>query len=256
MGAINALRQIYHKRLKVLRGFRRARSRAAPRYDAASWWDESFYTDGVSDPATIGAGYPAARARYHYASVELVILRFLLHHGIDLEGAVVLDIGSGAGHWLDFYRSLGARRCVGIDLSEQCVAELRGRYRDDPAVEIRKGDVVDFLSRADEKFDVANAVGVLFHVVQDDRWRDALAGIGRGLRHGGLLVASGHFGLLDRVDAQVDARGRVNKRLRSRRAWKRTLRDAGFDAVYYRHNPAYRSAVGSLPENNLLFAVK
>lgn len=235
------LKQYMRKRRKILHGWRRGDG--VP-YDAG-WWDREFY-QGVSDRQTISNAMPERWAAYHYASIELLLLRHLR-----LPVGDVCDLGSGAGHWLHFYRMLGAESLVGIDLSDKAVAHLRETCRD---ATILHGGIADHL--AGRSFDTINAIGVMFHLVDDDQWGQAVAAIGAALKPGGQAFIGGHFGWLDGVNVQFNADGSVNKRLRSLRHWRRALRDAGIRDVRLVRNHAYLRAGISLPESNLLVARK
>mgnify|MGYP001041862654 CR=1 FL=1 len=86
------------KQGKIARGlfYTYFRRQATP-YSETEWWDNAFYVAGVSDARTISAEKSIKTAHYHYASLELLILRHFCNEGITLDGASVLDIGSGSG---------------------------------------------------------------------------------------------------------------------------------------------------------------
>ncbi|MDH3199010.1 MAG: class I SAM-dependent methyltransferase, partial [Candidatus Krumholzibacteria bacterium] len=150
-----ALKRFLKKRAKVLRGLYRTHVRGHRRaYDPGAWWDGAFFTKGLSDRQTIGPDQNVLTGAYHYASVELLVLRHLRNGRFDLESKSVCDLGSGSGHWIDFYLSLGASRCVGVDVSSKSVAFLQERYAGRHEVEIRQGAVVDVLRRLEERFDL------------------------------------------------------------------------------------------------------
>jgi SAM-dependent methyltransferase len=194
-------------------------------------------------------------ALYHYASVELILLRHFFNHRCDPSGWAVFDVGSGAGHWIDFYRRVGAAHCAGLDISHRAVEFLTQKYADEPTVEIYPGSFHERLSMKPQSYDVINAIGVMFHVVDDQEWHTGLSAIAQALKPGGLLVVGGHFGLLNNVNVQFH-QGRVNKRVRSRAAWRRALRVRGFRAVQFYYNPASLFIKDWIPENNVLIARK
>lgn len=135
------------KKRKILKGLIRTnRSRVDEPYNPGRWFDR-FYECGVSDRQTIASDRDATLAKYHYASVELLITRHLVNHGIHVQDTSVFDIGSGAGYWLNFYKNLGAKRCTEIDVSERPTKYLRAKYNDDDSVEIKKGLFQDFLGK-------------------------------------------------------------------------------------------------------------
>ena len=251
------LHQYLRKKKKVLRGAMRTylRSRPVP-FTSKQWWDSHYWTTGVSDAKTIAPNKNGFSSAYHYASVELTILRHFYNHDVSLEGSAVFDVGSGAGHWVDFYRRLGAATCVGCDLSRTVVDFLRSKYAGQDGITIHHGPFQDILQGQRDAFDLVNAIGVMFHVVDDGEWRRGLSAIGEALRDGGLLVVGGHFGWLNNLDVQIDSTGAINKRLRSRRYWNKSLKSLGFRSVDVRSNPAYLFIDDTLPENNVLIARK
>ncbi len=250
------IRQYLWRKGKVLDGFFRTYiRRSGEPYDPAPWFDD-FYGTGVSDRQTIANEKDAVSSRYHYASVELLMTRHFVNHQVSLKGASVFDIGSGAGHWLDFYKGIGAERCSGIDVSEGPVSHLMEKYRGDNTVQINKGLFQDYLEPAKEKYDLINAIGVIFHVVNDSEWKRGLAAIANSLNTGGHLVVGGYFGLLNNVNVQFDDENKVNKRLRSKSTWARELKNLGFTKLKFYSNNAYLYVNDTMPENNVLIATK
>lgn len=251
------LRQYWRKIRKVARGavntyvLRRGRA-----YDARGWWDTDFYSAGLSDRQTIAPDKDPISARYHYCSIELLLLRHLFNHGFPIAGSSVLDVGSGAGHWIDFYLDLGSSHVLGIDLSESSVAYLRRKYGGSGRVSLVHGTVHDALLDRSAPFDVVSAIGVMFHITDDGEWLDTIRLVGDRVRVGGLFAVGGHFGLLDGVNLQINDQGRFSKRLRSKRRWKRALTVAGFSDIRFYRNRAYLWIDDPLPENNLLVATR
>jgi hypothetical protein len=128
-GLARMLRQYARKKAKIARGFWRTYvHRVGRRHEDTSWWDFCFYVDGVSDERTLSRSKREVVTRYHHTSVELQILRHIANYGIRTNGAVVLDLGSGAGHWIDFYGSLGSAVTTGLDFSRSSVAYLTNKY--------------------------------------------------------------------------------------------------------------------------------
>jgi cyclopropane fatty-acyl-phospholipid synthase-like methyltransferase len=251
------IRQFLRSRGRVVRGLLRTRlGDGRIPYDPRSWWDERFFTREITDSNTIWAGKNELAAAYHYASMELLLLRHFRNDQVRLPGASVCDLGSGAGHWIRFYRSLGAARCTGIDVSAKSVAHLRETFQHEGEVSFHQGTVSQVLGTLGERFDVVNAIGVMFHIVVDEEWRDSIRAVSDVLRPGGLFVVGAHFGMLNGVNVQFDSDGTVNKRLRSAREWKRALAAAGLQVRRIYRNRAYLFIEDALPENNILVARK
>jgi SAM-dependent methyltransferase len=250
------LRRFLGKRARVLRGIYRTYIYGDLKsYEPGTWWDNKFFTTGLSDRQTISANMNPVAAAYHYASVELLILRHLRNEGRDLTASTICDCGSGAGHWIDFYLSLGAIHCLGIDVSRKSVDFLRAKYMKHEEVTIEHGRLHEVLAHADIKFDLVNAIGIMFHLVDDEEWEETVRQVGRVLRTGGIFVVGGHFGLIDGVNVQFSENA-ANKRLRSASHWKRSLKQAGFVQTRIYRNSAYLYIRDWLPENNVLVTEK
>jgi len=250
------LKQFFWKRRKILLGWRATILGRGSNYDAQSWWDKSFYTSGISDEQTICANKSQLSSMHHYRSVEMLILRHLHDRGVATEGKSVLDIGAGAGHWIEFWKQLGAASIDGADVSQQSVEHLRTKYAADDGVRIHHGPAHQVLADLEQSFNIVNAIGVMFHIVDDDEWSKTILAVAESLEAGGLLVVGGHFGWLNKINVQFDENGHINKRLRSKRYWFKTLRQAGFKACRVYRNRAYLHINDTQPENSVLIARK
>ena len=167
-----------------------------------------------------------------------------------------MDIGSGSGHWIDFYKSLGSFRTIGIDVSLSSFNYLKDKYSNQPDISILHGKAFDLLSQFDGSFSVVNAIGVMFHIVSDSELIDTINKIASVLKRDGLFIVSGQFGYLNGLNVQIDRNGHINKRLRSKKHWKKALINAGFSKVQFYFNNAYLWINDTLPENNVLVATK
>jgi SAM-dependent methyltransferase len=238
-------------------------------YDARRFfesWHAACPADNLSDADTLAPGRGAVATRFHYDAVECAILDCLA--GELPEGPRVLDVGSGAGHWLDFYADVfGARRLVGVEISRPAAAALRARYAHTETVEVVEADVSSPAFDLDEEFEVVNAIGVMFHIVDDAAWRRAVSNLARRLVPGGFLVVGGQFGRVTQ-NVQFHARDEfaswkefheaepageavlVNKRIRSLRAWRGCAREAGLEVRALRRTVKSRRI--RTPENNVL----
>jgi SAM-dependent methyltransferase len=251
------LRQLYYRQRRLIRGFTSTYLRKAGHpYRAEQWWDNTFYEETVSDANTISAGRKVLPALYHYRSVETTVLGALIRRGHDPHGNRVLDLGSGAGHWIDFYLGLGAKECLGLEISSKAAGHLHFKYAGDGRVRVARGDLLNSLRDISDSFELVNAVGIMFHIVEDNEWNEAIGLIGRRLVDGGVFVASGHFGLIGGLNVQIDPAGNINKRLRSRFQWGRVLGQAGFIGHSLHRNWAYLRVPEGLPESHVLLAWK
>jgi len=251
-------------------------------YDAQAYWT-SYYKAQLRGPAgdwiTIGAG-TEVESRFHYNATENSIIRAVLRRepagGMtaavwrfvqERRGRRLLDIGSGTGHWIDFFRQLfRVAKVVGIELAPQMADRLREKYAGDAAVAIHALDVSDDrFALIGERFDLISAIGVMFHIIDDDRWRQAIANLAGTLEPGGVMIVGGDFGTDTRnvqfhasdhfeswneQSASPAAKNRVNKRVRSLADWHKAAADHGLaiaDLVRSDREPGIAT-----PENDIL----
>jgi len=247
----------------------RIAGRGAAPYDAARFF-ESFYLAGgrgVSDASTVSPTDDALTSRYHYAVTEKALIECLALHGA-ARGGTLLDVGSGAGHWVDFYRQLlSPSRIVAVDIARPSVEALARRMTDAPEVTVRLADVTARDFELGERFGLISAIGVMFHIVDDEAWERALRNLARHLEPRGRWIVGGQFGWVtanvqfhgtDDFSSWGDAATRgarlVNKRIRSLRRWRRAATAAGLRLVAV-HRTREVSTIYT-PENNILLLEK
>jgi SAM-dependent methyltransferase len=238
-------RRAYHTYVRPLRHRRRKEA-----YDAKAYYDARYAVareaGEFTDATAMQPGHSPLRTRYHYNAVENAILEALIPKPPP-ERFSVLDVGSGAGHWVGFYRdALDAGSVVGVEISTPAVEGLRERFDGAEGVEFVDADVSAPGFSLERTFDVVNAVGVLYHVVDDDAWRRAVANLGAHLAPGGALVVgedfpkvsldagfhrSDHFSSWEEEKAARPERMLVGKRLRPQRTWRGAAEAAGLEQV-------------------------
>jgi SAM-dependent methyltransferase len=255
-------------------------------HDERTFFD-SFYKASVRgelvDRMTIGP-ISDPEARFHYNCVENSIIRALLRRSEPPRGATIeawrmlqqrerrrlLDVGSGTGHWIDFFREVFfVAEVVAIEIATQMLDGLRRKYAGDGTVRVLNADIAadfgsDLIGGA---VDWITAIGVMFHIVDDARWHRAIANLAGVLKPGGVLFVGGDFGAhtrnvqfhrSDRFDSWrefaaatgVAGEVRVNKRVRSLAMWHEAANEAGLrivDLVRSDHDPLIIT-----PENDLL----
>jgi SAM-dependent methyltransferase len=258
---------------------------AAISYDPTVFFDEYYRALGresLTDRDTIGPFVSELDARFHFNAVENAILRALARtepipprggliraweHARRRQGRRLFDVGSGAGHWIRFFLETGtAAEALGSEIAPRALDHLRSRFAEKPAVRLIAHDIAAAAlpeAEVGPGFDYVTAIGVMFHIVEDERWRRALIHLASATRPGGLILVGGEFGETTRTvqfhgdDARPlrDAKPtegpyRVSKRLRSLADWRTAARAAGLEIaelIRTESDPALLT-----PENDLL----
>lgn len=191
-------------------------------FDARDFWEKRL--EGGTGVEAVGNR--RFGLRYNEALYDVrrqVIGRCLSRHlgGRDVQGLRVLDVGSGSGFYVDLWQRLGVRELQGLDITDGAVAHLRIQF---PGLTFTRADIGDEAFQPTGKFDVVSAFDVLFHIVDDVRFKRALANIAGCLVDDGLFVWTDLF-LRDRSFRKEHQSGRgLDDQLRA-------LDAAGFDVV-------------------------
>jgi SAM-dependent methyltransferase len=190
-------------------------------FDPRDYWEQrlsSHYTLGGVGYLGLGEGFN----RWAYRVRRRVFLREVRSVLPHPSAARVLDIGSGTGFYLARWHELGAGQVTGSDLTDSAVDNLRARHPGDAVVRFDAGD--DELPFDGARFDAVSMMDVLYHVVDDARFRRAFANVHALLEPGGFFVFSENFlhGEPIRLPHQA-----------SRTLWEieGVARDAGFEVV-------------------------
>jgi SAM-dependent methyltransferase len=152
-------------------------------FDAKEYWEERLGShEGLVGVGNLSLG--PAYVPWLYRVRRRIFKRLVRSSGIEVDIATVLDVGSGTGFYVDLWRSAGAGTVVATDLTKVAVDRLR-------ACGIRAEEMdIGAVGQAFEpgSFDVVSAFDVLFHVVDDDNYEQALRNVRRLLRPGGWFV--------------------------------------------------------------------
>ncbi len=233
-----------------------------------SYYNHVFQYD-KSDSATISLNYNKISTKYHYNNIEISIIKYLsINNQINERELTILDIGSGTGHWIDFYQSiLNVKNIIGCEISSVCADFLKEKYKNDEKVKIEISDILD-IKDYENKFDVINAIGVVFHIVDDNKWEKTIINCSKMLKKDGILIVGGNFGLVTqnvqfhKSDSNLFTENEsinnnvylVNKRIRSLYKWKKLIKKAGLQYIEVIKTNSYSRI--RTPENNILIAIK
>ena len=191
------------------------------RFDAKQYWETRLkrdYSLGGVGRLNWGRYYN----QWQYRISRKVFKRVLRTASHDIEGAAVLDVGSGTGFYIDCWKELGVKSIAGIDLTALAVEKLQAKYPESTFYELDIGDETTTIPGGPYEF--VSAMGIMFHIVDDQRYSTALKNICASLNPGGILIFSDLFlhGEPRRADYIVH---------RTRAAIEAMLDDAGLERL-------------------------
>jgi len=137
-----------------------------------------------------GVGYGLLGRHYNeimYAARLRSLGRAFRAGGIEIRGRSVLDVGCGTGFYTELCAQHQALSYTGIDLTNVSVHRLQRQY---PAFRFIRGDIASEALPLRDRFDLVIVGDVLFHIVEDGPFRQAIKNIGSWLKPGGCLALS------------------------------------------------------------------
>ena len=142
-----------------------------------------------------GTGFQGLGKRYNecmYKVRRRVFIHRMSKLDIDFANVNVLDIGSGTGFYVGLWKDLGTISITGTDITTVAVDNLRSMYPSNEFFQVDIGDEEAY-KKLGKKFDIISAFDVLFHIVDDTRYENAIRNIFSLLKPGGFFIFSDNF---------------------------------------------------------------
>ena len=162
-------------------------------FDAGAYW-RSRVVSG-SDLAVVGhrSMGQAYNGQIYERRLEVLNTLVARYANKPLDELRVLDIGCGSGFYTGYWAEHGVRNYVGLDISQATIEHLSAQYADYQFVcaDVTDADN-DALSHLGQ-FDIVTIFDVFYHIVDDARFANAVANIGR------LTNASGAVLVMDQL---------------------------------------------------------
>lgn len=149
--------------------------------DTKSFWNDRLTTHW----GTEGVGYLSLGLGFNYWMY--VLRRIIFRRCVSpAHGARACDIGAGTGFYTETLIKKGYR-VTSVDISSKAIQKLTHTFPDQNFIE---ADVADELPGS---YDLIVAMDVLFHIVDDEKYRQAIQNISRALVQGGTFIFSDNF---------------------------------------------------------------
>lgn len=156
-------------------------------FDAKNYWETRLR----EHPGLCGVGHTClGRSYIHwlYKVRRAVFLRLLPWLKINPRTAEVFDVGSGTGFYLELWKQAGISSVTGCDLTEIAVERLEKSF---PWARILRLDIGVSLPASEYgRYNIVSAFDVLFHIIHEERYQQAIRNAHALLRPGGLFLFS------------------------------------------------------------------
>lgn len=216
------------------------------RENPAKFFEEVIHTDCDDESKLINPNWPCFWTRYHYNLVENGIMEFMVKYDLPVRGGNILDIGSGTGHWLDFFWTcFSPAQLWGVDFAPGPLEKLQEKFGD--TVQLQRWDISEKIpeSLGSNCFDLVNAIGIIFHIVDDAKWQQAIDNLASLLKERGILIVGGDFGAI------TQERG-VMRKTRSLQEWRTLAAGLGLSIMEVKRYDWWAGAdQGGLTDNLL-----
>ena len=160
-------------------------------FNSQEYWEkrlqEKYSLEGVGC-----LGFGEAYNEWLYRLRKAIFTSELMKLNQNKLNSRVLDIGSGTGFYIRIFQSLGFKKIVGVDIAEQAISGLRKEF---PGLVLEQLDISQENTgdALNDKFDVITAMDVLFHIVDDRRYEQAIRNIYNLLKPGGHFIFTDNF---------------------------------------------------------------
>ena len=169
---------------------RQMRSMLDAKFDASAYWKERLRQHFD----LIGVGFrrrSTAYNRWVYRVRTESLDELFRRHDWLIEGKTVLDVGCGTGYFIDHWLRRGARQVTGLDVTEVSVERLTRRF---PNAEFVCADIAEPNLDVDRTFDYVSIFDVLYHIVEEKSFEQAVQNLSRRCRPGSRVIITDMFG--------------------------------------------------------------
>jgi SAM-dependent methyltransferase len=154
-----------------------------------------------------GVGWPNWPESYnlilykkYLKSFEDVINDLKQNHSFNLDNTIsVFEVGPGTGFYTNYFWQSGVKHYIGADISEVSIEKLKSKY---PIYNFERKDISqpdEFVMKNEGKFDLICIVDVLLHITDDNRFRNAIANLGKMLKPGGFMIVGDNITIYRKI---------------------------------------------------------
>jgi len=159
-------------------------------FDPEKYWEERLSKDyGLQSVGYLGLG--KCYNKWLYRIRSRIFRRLVKTLDVELSSMNVLDIGSGTGFYINEWKQQDIRTITGSDITDIAIKNLKANFPDDTFHRMDIGAPIP--EQPDNRYDIISAFDVLYHIVDDDRYKQAIRNIYSMLRDDGYFILSDNF---------------------------------------------------------------
>lgn len=187
-------------------------------FNPQSYWEarltKNFNVTGVGY-LPLGRGFNF----WMYEVRKYVFRRAMRKLNLNLSQSSALDIGSGTGFYIDLMSKLGLGKITGVDITEAATQGLKDKFPDHSFHQVDISEPNPPFEAG--SFELITCFDVLFHIVDDARYAQALQNVHQLLKSDGYFVFTDNLTREDQV-----AEHHISRSLET---VKQAIADAGFE---------------------------
>lgn len=159
-------------------------------FDPRSYWEQRL--GGHFNRSGVGYLKKSPEInRWMYRTRRSALAELVENLGIDPQRCQVLDIGSGTGEIVSFWKGGGTKQLTGLDFTQVSVDALKVKY---PEFRFEQADAGEPGMKLGDQYDVVTIFDVLFHIVDDDRFENAAKNIAAHLKPNAIVIITDVLG--------------------------------------------------------------
>lgn len=161
-------------------------------FNPDNYWEDRLHKIGGLE----GVGFKKLGQSFNkwaYKVRKNVFLSQLTKLNLNIKNSNVLDIGSGTGFYIQAWHELGATKITGVDITPTSVENLKKTFPIHHFFQSDIGDINFNNSNQFSQYDLISSMDVLFHIVDDTRFEQAVKNIASITAKDGYFVYSDNF---------------------------------------------------------------
>ncbi|MBU0711646.1 MAG: methyltransferase domain-containing protein [Bacteroidota bacterium] len=187
------------------------------------YWSKR-YTKDFSFRSSAHLSFSYEYNQYVYRAYIRTLELLMQNNKIFLNDKHILDIGSGTGYYVDYYKINGVSSLIGTDITDISVTNLTKTF---PEYQFVQNDIASQLPAllSDNKYDIISIFDVLYYIIDDNLFRKAVENISKLCDNNSTVI------ITDRFIDQVPSAGLKYFKFRSIERYTKILNQNGLKII-------------------------